>query len=89
MIAIKIEFNSTGTVLLEQYSATNPGRHFAIFCQFGPEQKEQRWLAAPLINQRITDGKLVFTPDCTREEADEIVLGLNNVVSKIKKRGRK
>ena len=87
--AIKFEFNPTGTVLLEQYSATNPGRHFAIFCQFGVDQEEQRWLAAPQINQRISDGKLIFTPDCTREEADQIVRGLNNVVADIKRRGRK
>jgi hypothetical protein len=28
---------------------------------------------------------LSFTPDCTREEADRLVLGLNNVAKNIRK----
>jgi len=41
-----------------------------------------RWLGAPRINQHISDGALIFTPDATREEAEQIALGLNNVVRK-------
>ena len=44
---------------------------------------EARWLAAPRISQRIKDGVLVFTPDATREEAERIVRGLNNVAIKL------
>ena len=83
--ALQIRFNHSGTDLLEQYSSMYPGRHFAIFCQFGPE-KESRWLGAPQINRRITDGSLIFTPDCTRAEADEIALGLNNAANQREKR---
>jgi preprotein translocase subunit SecD len=46
-----------------------------------------RWLAAPRINQRISDGVLTFTPDATREEAEQIATGLNNVAKKAGKKG--
>ena len=76
---ILIEFDHRGTLLLEQYSAVNPGKRIAVLAQWGEKQAESRWLAAPLINRRIGDGILNFTPDATRAEADEIVHGLNNV----------
>jgi hypothetical protein len=44
-----------------------------------------RWLAAPLITHRISDGLLSFTPDCSLDEAKRFVLGLNNVAKKVKK----
>jgi len=44
-----------------------------------------RWLAVPSITQRINDGVLTFTPDCSREEADELVAGLNVVAKKTQK----
>lgn len=75
---IAIQLDQRGTWLLEQYSATNPGKHLAIAAKFGEKLKETRWLAAPLVNRRISDGLLAFTPDATREEAEEIVRGLNN-----------
>ena len=71
--------------MLEQYSAANPGKHFAIFGQWGEKLADGRWLAAPLITHRIADGMLSFTPDMSREEADRLVLGLNNVAKKILK----
>jgi hypothetical protein len=37
------------------------------------------------MNKRITDGVLVFTPDTTREEAENIALGLNNVAKSLGK----
>ncbi|MEI9959576.1 MAG: hypothetical protein WDM76_00165 [Limisphaerales bacterium] len=83
--AIAIKFNESGIWLLEQYSAANPGKHFAIFGQWGEKLANGRWLAAPLINGRLADGVLTFTPDCSREEADQLVLGLNNVATKIRK----
>ena len=77
-----IQFDRRGTLFLEQYSATNPGRHIAIAAQWGDKEKQTRWLAAPLINHRITDGILTFTPDATRAEAEEIARGVNNVAIK-------
>src|SRR5437867_3418861 len=81
--ALSIQFDHQGTLLLEQYSTLNRGRKFAIFTQFGDKLKESRWLAAPIISRRITDGVLIFTPDATREEAEQIALGLNHVAKKV------
>jgi preprotein translocase subunit SecD len=88
--ALRIQFNKQGSWLLEQYSAGNLGKHFAVFSQFvtPPEEKlnKGRWVAAPRINKRLQDGVLIFTPDATRQEADQLVLGLNNVVKELKKK---
>ena len=83
--AIQIQFDENGTWTLEQYSASNPGKHFVIFGQWSAKTADGRWLAAPLISRRIGNGTLVFTPDASREEADRLVLGLNEVVKKIHK----
>ncbi len=80
--AIELRFDETGAWTLEQFSAANPGRHFVIFGQWGEKPTDGRWLAAPLITRRIDNGVLAFTPDATREEADRLVLGLNNVAKK-------
>jgi hypothetical protein len=83
--SLEIQFDRHGTWVLESYSTTNPGRHVAIYCEFGPKKpQEARWLAAPLLQKRIAKGILTFTPDATRAEADQIVLGLNNVAKKNK-----
>lgn len=82
-----IQFERRGIMILEQFSAINPGKRFAIAAQWGVKQKgkeketavQSRWLAAPVIARRIGDGVLRFTPDATRAEAEEIVRGLNNV----------
>jgi len=84
--AIQIQFDHEGTWLLEQYSTARKGRRYAIFSQFGDTAAEARWLAAPLVAQRITNGMLVFTPDATHEEAERIVRGLNNVANVTKKK---
>src|SRR5262245_60416851 len=81
--ALRVEFDDHGTLVLEACTAENRGRRFAIVAQFGESLKETRWLAAPLISHRIADGVLTFTPDATREEAEQIVLGLNNVARKV------
>jgi preprotein translocase subunit SecD len=81
--AVEIRFDETATWILEQYSAANPGRHFVIFGQWGEKVADGRWLAAPTITRRIGNGVLAFTPDASREEADRLVLGLNNVAKKI------
>lgn len=81
---IALQFNPEGTLTLEQYTTAYRGRHIVIGAEFGP----LRWLAAPVIRQRLADGRLVFTPDTTREEAERIVRGLNRVADLVKK-GRK
>ena len=80
--AVEVKFDELGALTLEQVSASNPGKHFAIFGQWGEKLKETRWLAAPLINHRIAGGSLSFTPDCSRDEARQLVLGLNNAAKK-------
>ena len=80
--AIRLQFDHRGTKRLEAFSVYNQGKHFAINCHF----PEARWLAAPLFSRRIQDGSITFTPDATREEADRIVRGLNNVARKVHKR---
>jgi len=85
--AIEVRFDTTGARLLEQYSTANRGRRCAIFTQFGDKTPQPRWLAAPVLSRTITDGVLVFTPDATREEAEQIVRGLLNLKKQIQKRG--
>jgi hypothetical protein len=82
---LQIQLNHQGTLLLQQYSADNRGRHYAIFTQFGEKGKESRWLAAPEFSMLISDGLIQFTPDASREEADEIAIGLNNAAKKNEK----
>lgn len=81
--AIQVRFDESSALTLEQYTASNPGQHFAIFGQWGDKLKEGRWLAAPMITRRISNGVLAFTPDASRAEADQLVLGLNNVARKL------
>jgi len=80
--ALRIQFNHAGTALLEECSAGNRGKRIAVFSQFGEKLKEVRWLAAPVIARHVSDGVFIFTPDATREEAEQIALGLNNVFKK-------
>ena len=82
--ALCIRFNRPGTALFEEITTANRGRRLAVFSQFGEKIKDHRWLGAPVIARSITDGVFTFTPDATREECDEIALGLNHVADKIK-----
>jgi hypothetical protein len=83
--ALSLKFDETGTWTVEQYSASNPGLHFVIYGQWSEKPTDGRWLAAPLITHRVTGGTLVFTPDCSREEADQFVLGLKEAMKQIHK----
>ena len=83
--AIEVQFDEISAVTLEQFTAANPGLHLAIHGEWGDKPVTGRWLAAPLITHRIGNGILAFTPDASREETDELVLGLNNVAKKIQK----
>ena len=86
--AIGVRLARRGSWLLEQYTVANHGRRLAIFSQFAsapdPKLGIGRWLAAPVISKRISDGYLLFTPDASRDEAYQIVVGLNNVAKKNK-----
>ena len=70
---LQIQFDRRGTWLLEEYTTSNPGKHFAIFSRFGEKLDQNRWLAAPKIPRRISNGVLTFTPDATREEAEQMI----------------
>jgi hypothetical protein len=77
--ALVIRFNKKGQWLLEQYTAANSNRRLAIRCQWGVTPKvEDRWVAAPLITRIIKDGVLTFTPDATKDDAEQIAIGLRN-----------
>ena len=77
--AIEVRFDETGSWILEQYTASNTGQHLAIFGQWSDKIADSRWLAAPLISHRIGNGVLAFTPDLSRLEAGQLVIGLSNV----------
>jgi hypothetical protein len=77
--ALEVQLDRRGRWVLERTTVTHRGQHLAIMSNFGQE----RWLAAPLITGKISDGKLTFTPDATREEAERIARGLNNQARKI------
>jgi hypothetical protein len=86
--AVEVQFDESASLMLEQYSSSNPGLHFVIFGQWGEKvTSEARWLAAPLITRRISNGQLSFTPDITREQSERFVLGLNNVAKETHKKG--
>lgn len=82
--AIVIKFNKRGQWLLDEHSSLNIGRHLAIFVQYGEKLAKAKWIAAPIISNRISDGALIFTPDTTREDAEAIVkgLGINKGIDK-------
>ena len=80
--AVEVQFDRQGSWILERTTVMNKGRHLAIFSYFGPS----RWIAAPEIKSKNSTGRLTFTPDCTREEAERLVRGLNNVVHKLERR---
>jgi preprotein translocase subunit SecD len=83
--AIEVKFDDTGSYIMEQFSSANPGRHFAIFSQWTEKAKDSRWIAAPIISHRNATGTYSFTPDVSRDEAKQIVTGLNNMAKQIAK----
>lgn len=84
--ALKLEFNRRGTWLLENQTTAYKGRQMVIAALFGDTVDKLRFLAAPYVNEPIKDGVLRFTPDATREEAERIALGLNNIIVEVKKK---
>jgi len=85
--AIQVQYDRHGTLILDRVTTENRRRRMAILTQYGTGKLENlRWLAAPYISSSITDGVLIFTPVVSRDEAEQIVLGINNVARKIQKR---
>jgi hypothetical protein len=78
---IRLKFNWEGTMVLDGITTDNQSRRIAVLAKW---DKDTRWLAAPVIHRRVSDGTFDFTPDATREEADRIVQGLTNLVAKVK-----
>lgn len=76
---ISIRYNSQGALRLQMWTASNPGRHVAVWAKW----TEARWIAAPIPPKPLEDGVIVFTPDATREESERIVRGLNNIAIKL------
>jgi hypothetical protein len=84
--AIQVEYDRHGTLALDTVTTEFRGRRLAVSCRFGTARSAvSRWLAAPYIGSSITNGVLIFTPNATRAESEQIVLGLNNVAAKTKK----
>jgi hypothetical protein len=84
--AVAVQFDEAGGLILEQYSAANPGKHFVIFGQWSDKPGDGRWLATQLITHHITNGVLSFNGDfSSTNEIGQLVLGLNNVAKKVQK----
>jgi hypothetical protein len=76
---LELKLSRQGTWLLESYTTANIGKHLAVFCEFGVKKfREARWIGAPVIEKRISNGVLRFVPDASREEVEQIVIGLKN-----------
>ncbi|MEJ0091588.1 MAG: M23 family metallopeptidase [Limisphaerales bacterium] len=73
--AIEVHFDETGTLMLEQYSAANPGRHFVIFGQWG--DKLSNGAGWPRRSSRAAFPTAYWhsPPTSSREEADQLVQG--------------
>ncbi len=84
VFSIQLKFNWSGTMRLDTTTTANRGKHIAVYCTFGTSHTN-RWLAAPVIRKRISDGTFTFTPDATHEEAEAIVRGLNHQAEKLQK----
>jgi len=69
---LRIQFDPCGAALLEQYFRLESRQRKSRVLQFGKKLKDVRWLAAPVISHRISDGVFVFTPDATEKEAEEM-----------------
>jgi preprotein translocase subunit SecD len=85
--ALQIQFDRQGSWLLEQYTSANRSKHIAVASQFFDPGEDKinkgRFLAAPQIQTHITDGVFIFTPDASKDEAENIALGLNHVAKKL------
>lgn len=79
--ALRLKFDDSGSRLLGNVTAVNLGKRIAVMALW----PQPRWLAAPMISKRITNGVFTFTPDADIDECRRIVDGLNLVVKDRKK----
>ena len=79
--ALRLQFDLEGARTLEMLSMSYRGKRLAIESQF----PYHRWIGLIRMNQRISDGSLLFRPDASREESIRIVSGLNKAIVKMKK----
>ena len=84
LYSIRIKLDHQGQTILNQLSSANSGKRIAVWADFG----EVRWVGSVRIEKRITNGELTFTPDTTREEAEQIVEGVN-YLTKLYRKGRR
>ena len=88
--AILIQFDPHGMLILDSITGSYRGSRIAIMSQFGSQKDGAvRWIAAPRVTQRVKDGRFTFTPDTSREEAERIVRGLNNIAIELEKQQKK
>lgn len=80
--SVEVKVEDAASWRLEQCTAINPGKHLAIFAQWGEQPADGRWLAAPLIVRRLAGGALVFTADASRAEMEPWVKALNEAARK-------
>lgn len=71
---MSIEYNRPGRWLLEEYSTACRGKRAAVLVTM---DDLTRYVAAPVMNKHIGDGVLTFTPDLTRQEAEDLARRLN------------
>ena len=84
LYSIRLKLDHQGETILNQLSSANNGRRIAIWADYG----EVRWIGSVLIEKRMTNGELTFTPDTTKEEAERIVDGVN-YLAKLYSEGRR
>jgi hypothetical protein len=81
-IEIEVKFNELhGRRALDNVTTSNLGRRIVVLAQF---DKKRRWLAAPKITHRISNGIFRFTPDADREEAEKLVKAITHQIKKTK-----
>jgi len=80
--ALRVQFNDHGKLLLQGVTAGQRGRRIAIYSTW----TEARWLAAPVVRKTYDDGVFYFTPDASREEAERIARGINNLIENLKRK---
>ena len=83
--AITLRTTLHGRLLLEMNSVSRLGLHLAVVStwEVAKDKTDTRWIAAPKLKAPLRDGTLTFVPDCSREEAEHIVQGINNVAIKL------
>ena len=81
---LQLRFTIHGSLVLEELTTAHRGSRLAIYGMF----PNGRWLAAPVIPVRVTNGIVTFTPDLSRAESERLVRGLNNTAIRLKNQSK-